>query len=136
MVRTKFVTSISSTNPPPPVIQIILGEGTAVCRVLRARAKTGALKSSVLVARWQVQLILLNKETYSPGRAPSNSVLLIGKFGQLGGLNVLLATVPLPSSRSSVLHTETLCTGPVFRELFWNAPTILPFTVCTPTIVF
>ncbi|KZP26299.1 hypothetical protein FIBSPDRAFT_819685 [Athelia psychrophila] len=106
----KFIASISSTTSPTPVIRIFLGEATAVCRVLRAHAETRALKSSVPVAQWRVQLIQLNKDTYSPGGAPSkfNVIDTSNLDNYMGLLNVLTVTVPLLSSRSSVLYTESL----------------------------
>ncbi|KZP26327.1 hypothetical protein FIBSPDRAFT_782242 [Athelia psychrophila] len=106
----KFAASISSTTSPTPIIRIFLGDATAVCRVLRAHADTGAIKSSVPVAQWRVQLIQLNKETYSPGGAPSkfNVVDTSNLENYMGLLNVLIASVPLLSSRSSVLYTESL----------------------------
>ncbi|KZP17755.1 hypothetical protein FIBSPDRAFT_920591 [Athelia psychrophila] len=106
----KFVVSISSTASPTPVLLFFLGDATAVCRVLRAHAETGALNSLVPVSQWRVQLIQLNKDTYSHGGAPSkfNVIDTSNLENYMGLLNVLIVTIPLLYSRSSVIYTESL----------------------------
>ncbi|KAJ7777970.1 hypothetical protein DFH07DRAFT_901437 [Mycena maculata] len=90
-----FHTSITSPNQRPPTIRFFVGEATAVCHSLRAHATTGALTAGIPVAKWNTQLITLDKYEYLTAPTTFNVIDTSNLDDHIGCLNVLIASVPL-----------------------------------------
>ncbi|TFK87139.1 hypothetical protein K466DRAFT_491419 [Polyporus arcularius HHB13444] len=94
-----------------PRIRFFLADAIAASRALRAYGSTRTLKLGVPVAQFCTQLIHLDGEEYTSGRAPTsfNVIETSNLIDYIGLLNVLISSASLLSrSPSSVLYTESL----------------------------
>ncbi|KAF8208260.1 hypothetical protein K438DRAFT_1961760 [Mycena galopus ATCC 62051] len=107
---SSFHASVISTNDRAPTIRFFLGEATAVCRSLRTYAATGALNAGIPVAKWNTQLITLDKHEYLVAPTRFNVIDTSNLDDHIGCLNVIIASVPLlpASPHYFVLYTESL----------------------------
>ncbi|KAI0317767.1 hypothetical protein OF83DRAFT_1058096 [Amylostereum chailletii] len=107
---SSLFSAISSSGSPIPIIRFIVGDAIAVCRALKAFETTGSLDIGVPVAQWKTQLIQLSRKEYIAEGAPVifNVIDTSNLNDHIGLLNVLIATVPILSTPSGVLYTESL----------------------------